>query len=613
MKNRNEVIFIAYESGHLEEAEKKSKDGTTVICLDFLLERECKKRNISFIPLRNFVDSETGEEEWWKLSHDIAREWYRVPGMAFFQHRDIRIAEAPEPIMQAHLAKLFYYVRIFLFLKKSNPGSSFCIPNPIINNVSTTECLSVFQPWAVVDAARMVGLMKDDRQERIIPKTYIFTPATRKSRLLKIYNFLIGLSPRHKTKVYMSGYWTHAESLVPLMDDTEIILLESKLFTMIPWKQLIKHRMRAMYSHGAINHTEERIAKQVGQEFMGQWKSAKEHVRNYLYGVRENLDWSPVIEACEHLMLYAPRVVADINTLFKIMKKEKPNIVLQMASVGGPHHYFFLMAHVAKQLGIPSIEMQHATVTIDPRSVYCRIETDYLLTFGDIISSWHRRIGNTSRQLISVGSPRFDKYVNERMRGIERGKQLLKNLGLDIERPILLVIIPFSETYASAIDSYQLAEFIEMISLMHKENPGLQILFKCRTPKLIDHTKEYLKEYFSSDWTVSGEEDIFPLLCASDAVMCNNSTVIYQAVLAKKPLVLHPWKRFDSYHARIYSSFIPLAYSSREVREIIKKVFTDNLYYQELLSKQEKFLHEYSFDGKSSERVAKLIKELAHR
>ena len=610
MKDKNKTIFIVYESGHLHEALEQVKKKANIICLDFLLERECQKRNIPFIPLRNFVDAETGEEEWWKLSHDVSREWYRVPKMAFFQHKEIRIAEAPEPIMQAYLAKLFYYVRIFLFLKKSNPDSHFHIPNPTINDVSTTECLSAFQPWATIDAARMVGLVKEVAQKRIVSKVYKFEPATNKSRLLKIYNFFVSFLPRRQTKIYLSGYWMHAESLVPLLDDTEIILLESKMFLQIPWKQRLKHRMRVMYPHGPISHTEEQISRQIGQKFLGQWQNAKEQVKNYLQGVRGDLDWSPVIDACEHIIMYSPRIIADIETLYKIMKKEKPNLVLQMASVGGPHHYFFLMARVASQLGIPSVEMQHATVTIDPRSVFCRIETDYLLTYGEIINSWHKRIGNTARQLISVGSPRFDRYVNERIKGVEQGKKLFRGLGLDLARPILFVAIPFSDTYASAIDSYQLAEFMETVRLIQRDSPGLQILFKCRTPKLISYTKEYLKEYFSSDWTVSGDEDIFPLLCASDAVICNNTTLIYQAILARKPLVLHPWKRFDNYHSQIYSSFIPLLYNPQEAREIVKKIFADKSYYQELLLKQEKFLQEYSFDGKSSERVAELIKSL---
>ncbi len=603
-------IFITYEMGHIDEAKGKAEAGNTVICLDFLLEEECKKRNIPFVPLRNFVDAESGEEEWWKLSHDISREWYRVPSMEFFKYKNIRVAEAPEPIMQAYLAKIFYFVRIFLYLKKAFPGFHFSIPHPLSTN-SSSECLMAFQFWAVLDAAQMTGLIGSEKYSPTIPEKYSFERETYRSKLLKLYNFLMGWAPRKSKKIYMSGYWTHAESLVPLLLDTEIIVLETKKFRDIPWRELLTHRMRFFYSHGPVSAQNEKFAQNMGNQFMEKWKGAKGEVATYLQSIKPDLNWNPILTACEHMVIYSPRVIADIDTLFKIMEKEKPDLVLQMASVGGPHHYFFLMATVARALDIPSIELEHATVTIDPRSVFSRIETDYLLTYGEIINAWHRRIGNVNKKLVAVGSPRFDKYVHEQAEGLKKGKEIFENLGLSTERPVLLVAVPFSETYASAVDSYLLHEFFETISEVQKKTPGLQIVFKCRVPKLVSVTKEYLSKLFSHDFAVTGEEDIFPFICASDAVICNNSTVIYQAVLAKKPLVLYPWKRFDSYHAELYASHIPLLYTDDEAREILTRIFSDTLYKNELLSKQEQFLKEYLFDGKSSKRVADFIKNLA--
>ncbi len=384
-------IFIVYEVEHIDEAKRQAEAGITIICLDFLLEEECKKKSIPFTPLRNFVDAESGEEEWWKLSHDISREWYRVPSMNFFKYREVRVAEAPEPIMQAYLAKIFYFVRIFLYLKKAFPRIHFSIPHPVSKNTSS-ECLMSFQSWAVLDAARMAGLAGSKEYSPTISKKYTFERENIRSRFLKIYNFLMGFAPRRKRKIYMSGYWTHAESLVPLLDDTEIIVLETKKFREIPWRELLKHRMRFFYSHGPVNSSKEKRAREMGNQFIEKWKGAKNEVVAYLQGVRSDLDWGPVMDACEHIIIYSPRIVADIDTLYETMEREKPDLVLQMASVGGPHHYFLLMANIARALHIPSVELEHATVTIDPRSVFSRIETDYLLTYGEVINEWHRRI-----------------------------------------------------------------------------------------------------------------------------------------------------------------------------------------------------------------------------
>ena len=604
------MIFIVYEIQHIDEAEKRLKDGRKIICLDFLLEKECQKRNIAFIPLMTIVDGESGEEEWWTLSHDISREWYRLPSMDFFKYRDIRIAEAPEPIMQAYLAKIFYFVRIFLFLKKSFPEETFSVPHPASTNMSH-ECLSSFQPWAVLDAARMVGIVRPEEYMRIVPGKYVFESEKAKTRLFEIYNFMIGFIPKKSRRVYLSGYWTHAESLLPLLEDMEVLVLETKKFKDVPWRERLKHRMRFLYAQAPVSSSVEKNAISISNVFAEKWKVSRKDVESYLKTIRGDLDWSPIADTCEHIITYAPRVTADIDTLFEIMKKEKPDVVLVMASVGLYRHYFFLMASVARHLGIPSVELQHATVTSDPRSIFCRIETDYLLTYGKSINDAHRRIGNGHKHLVEVGSPRFDRYVNEQEEGTRKGRELLQQLGLDTTRLILLVAVPYSETYASAVDSYLLHEFLETIADVQKMTPHLQVVFKCRNPKSVDYTKKYIEKIFSKDFAITGEEDIFPFICASDAVICNNSTVIYQVVLAKKPLVLYPWKRFDSYHAELYAPYIPLLYSDKEVVETLTKIFSDSAYHNELLRKQEEFLKGYMFDGKSSQRVADFLKNLA--
>ena len=77
--------------------------------------------------------------------------------------------------------------------------------------------------------------------------------------------------------------------------------------------------------------------------------------------------------------------------------------------------------------------------------------------------------------------------------------------------------------------------------------------------------------------------------------------------------MLYPWKRFDTYHAEIYKPFMPLVYEPAEVIEKISRIFTDLVYRDELLVGQKKFLEGYSFDGKSSSRVAELIRKIAQK
>ena len=613
MTQTPDEIYIVDESGHIDEARVRAERGATLVCIDFFVERELMKKSIPFVSLREVmaVETDADAEAWWVLSHEISREWYRLPTMKFFEYEGIRIAEAPEPMMGTYLARLFYYVRIYTALKKVYPNARFSIQAPVVREVPDVYCLATFISWAIIDAARMARLPLEFEGKHAVLK-YPFPRPSWRSFFMRVYNTLIGLAPRRSFKIYASEYWTHVAPVVDRLEDTELVLLESKRFYHIPWRQLFKHRIRIFYPNGEIRGSEEREVMRISEKFIEQWGTAKGEVAAYLAGARGGFDWGPVLEACEYLILYAPRVIADIRAMQRIMKKEGPDVVLQMASVGGPRHYFFLMARVAAQLGIPSLELQHAGATTDPRSIFSRIETDYLATYGADVNTWHERIGHAPERLIPVGSPRFDEYVNRRAAGVEKGKQLFLQLGLDPARPVLLAVVPVAENYVSLSDSYQLAEYFEAIRTVQKESSGLQVLFKFHNDKSFGAAPEYLRELFPTDSAIVGSKEIFPLLCASDAVVCNNSTVIYETMLVKKPLVLYPWWSHDTYHACVYERAAPVLYTAQKAEAIhlISRMCTDVAYRKKLLAQQEHFLEGYSFDGKSSERVAALLRDL---
>ena len=82
-----------------------------------------------------------------------------MPEMQFFEHRGVRIAEALEPIMEAYLARLFYYARIFEMLKNLYPDASLHIPVPDVNTNPDAPCLTYFVSRAIVDAAQMMKVV----------------------------------------------------------------------------------------------------------------------------------------------------------------------------------------------------------------------------------------------------------------------------------------------------------------------------------------------------------------------------------------------------------------------------------------------------------------------
>lgn len=612
-------IFVAYEAWHVDLARTHAKGGATIVCLDFLVERELKKQNIPHVSLRDIVDSETGEEEWWVLAQDIAREWYRLPAMKFFEYGGIRIAEVIEPIFEEYLSRLFYYTRIYTALKKMYPSARLSVPVFNVKNEPADVCLSSTELQVASDAARMAGFKVTAIDTALIQRSRSFIKIHLKLLLLRLYNLAIRFVPRlpaqagHRMKIYIGEYWSHFTPVIEQMDDAELVLMESGALMQISWRQLLKHRIRVRHPNDEIHNMDKNKAMRVSEEFVARWATAKKEVAQYLAGVRGELDWGPVLGACTYLMTHAVKVVTDINTLRRIMTEEKPNVILQSASVAGRHHYFFIMARIAAQLAIPSIELQHGINSIDPRTAYSRFETKYLATYGADTNAWHERMGRPRERLVAVGSPLFDRYFNARAGALEKGKKLFTQLGLNHKRPVLLVTVPFSDTNPSAFDSYQLVEFFEAIHTAQSAIPGMQVLFKFRRHECDEAMREYIQELFRTNSAIAGREELFPLLCASGAVVSGNSTVIYETMLAQKPLVLYPWKSFDIYNAQAISPAAPLVRTAKEFTPVLKRIFSDASYREELMKLQEHFLEGYSFDGKSSGRMREFIRRLSRK
>lgn len=611
--NKGESLALVYEFSHIPKTLEylKAHPGARVVCLDFWVERELQNRNVPFVSLKELAISERTEEEWWVLAQDIAREWYRLPALQFFEHDGIRIAEAMEPMMEAYLSKLFYYVRVATALKEKYPEADVSIPTPLVGDTSSAGPLSFFEQWAVVDAFRMVGMGGATGAHRTAPRKHAFTRALLKSLLIRAYNAVVGLMPRRSLKIFASEYWSHIAPCIEQMADTELILMESSELKKIPWRQILKHRIRIRHPADATSNVIQKTATAESEKFAEQWQTAKRDVVQYLSAARSDINWSPVLEACEYLVTYSARVIADSDALRLIMREEKPDVVLQRASIGGRQHHFFLMARIAKQLGIPSVELQHAGAYIDPRSVHSRIETGVLAGYGEYTRAAYVKIGYDPARIVPIGSPRFDRCITAGAEASGEGKAIVRQLGLDPNRPILFVAVPASDDFlgAAVFDSFAIGELFEAVRAIQKTPPGMQVLFKFRDYTHVGAARAYLRELFPADMAIAGNEDLFSLLSACDIAVCSNSTVIYEALLAQKPLVLYPWKRFDTYHADMYSPSALLARDAGELGVFIDRIRTDPTYQRACIDRGRQFLEKYSFDGHSSERTEVLVRK----
>ena len=605
----NGTLLILHDESHADLA----TPGTRVACLNFWLERELTSRSIDFISLGDYSPDYERAGEITTAVRDAAREWYRLPAMRFFEHKDIRIGEAFEPMVDIYLGRLAYWrYALERVLDASSGITELVIPHSEANISITAGALASFEMRVVVDAARSIAEERglafralgeaSQPPERLLDSRSLLQEA-----VVAFYNAVIRFAPKRPLKIFASEYWRNVAPFIEHMDDVELVLMERSEFRAIPWKHLWRHRVRFMHPRAVVRSVAQRTTRSAAEQFRAAWPAASKTLEDWHGWKSASVSWKIVKPALDYLVeTYAERIVADIEGLEHILAHERPNKVLLRASIGERQPHFFLAARIARYLGIPSIEQQHAGAFVDPRSAHSRLETDSLASYGPYESEWGRRANDASKHFVPVGSPRFDRYITERAEAQVHGRRLLQEAGLDPARSVLLAAVR-EEGIGFGTDSYVLADFFRAVASVQARVPELQIVFKFRP----GHTKQAPRAFVQEilpEAVCMAREDLFSLICASSMVVCGNSSVIYETLIASKPLLLHPWQTYDAYHAQMYTPAAPIVYKGTELAGAVAHILTNATYRQELLARGQDFLKGYSFDGKSAERMAALLR-----
>ncbi len=600
-------MFVVYDLEQIEAAVAHAKAGGEVLALNLWAERMLADRGISAHSYAEYRSQNQDDGPLLEEAQIAAREWYRIPEMQFFEHKHIPLGEALESGCAIYLGRLLYYRAIFEQILNANPHAHLIVPYPAARISAATGPLTHFEMRVVVDAAREMamkrGLPFDTRGEAPLPPERHMHPGPRwHTAAVMLYNAVIGLVPRRRIRIYASEYWHHIAPFMERMKDVELVLMERGELRNIPWREIWKHRVRLAHPRDATDRSVRRVARTALEQFRKKWLVARAALA--VHPQFSLLGWSSVEPVFEYLVCaYAERVIAEIEACEKLLRHERPDKILLRVSISSYQTHFFVLARLARQLSIPSIEIQHAGAHVDPRSVFSRLEADYLASYGPYVRGWYERMGVAGGRIIPVGSPRFDRYILERDEAHARGEKILQGAGLDRARPVLLVAVPDLQT-----ESYAVADLFRAVCKAQERVPGLQVIFKFRNGQRASEPRRFVRELFGADAVCVDQEDLFALLCVSDIAICGNSTVIYEALLARIPLLLFPWRPSDTYHAEMYAPAAPILYSAQALADEVARVFSDATYRTELAAQQKRFLENYAFDGKSSERMAALLR-----
>jgi CDP-glycerol glycerophosphotransferase (TagB/SpsB family) len=161
-----------------------------------------------------------------------------------------------------------------------------------------------------------------------------------------------------------------------------------------------------------------------------------------------------------------------------------------------------------------------------------------------------------------------------------------------------------------AFDSYELRDYFRELREILDALPAAQAIIKFRSKKVADRYEDYIIETLPAGRFVISYSDAFSMILLADIVCSPFSTMIYEGLLGKKPVVLYPVKKTDTYCRSEYEKGALPVSSPDELVKSIGTLIEDEGAYAAAVQKGQHFLeNNYSFDGQASERLADILRK----
>lgn len=634
-------LIVLYERGQTDTvlAYVRDKKGAEIIVLDYWMERELQGRGVVVRPLTDYVPSWMDFSALHTVMEQTARQWHRLPEMSFFKHKGLALGESAELIVSILLDAMLGHLVFFDSLFEAHPDLQ-CLTVPH-STQGISEGVGPFAPFQVsmiatvgAYAARRRGVAfktvgsPPKGEPMMFPKLSLF-----KRLSLGLYNTAIRtLAQRRPLRLYVSDHWRNVKTFMAGMDDVEAIFVDRKELRHIPLRELWRHRIRFMHPLDALSKHAQAVARAKRDEFRAEWQKAKAAVGSLPGFIYKDFNWWEIAGPVFDMLVetYSERIVADIESVEKILKNEDINRTLLRASISGQHH-FFIMGELPRALNLPcvSVELQHGIgVGIFPRDwVAGHMHADYVASYGPFVQKAFVRNGYEARRVANTGSPRFDRYFSERdaMSKEERDRKVA-GLGLDPKRPVITVIMTNETTGLSlgpsSFNSYEFRDILRALRDIQANIPGAQYILKFRSAGDLNKYKTYVEELFTAGDTALDCGDAFSAILLGDFVYSCFTTVAGEVLMGRRPMVLFPLEKGDDYFYKSMQDgafMVPFpseqdGLKTAEVVEVSKRLINDPAFYKEAQERGERYLAEnYTFKGDSTKRVADFLRAASSR
>ncbi len=262
----------------------------------------------------------------------------------------------------------------------------------------------------------------------------------------------------------------------------------------------------------------------------------------------------------------------------KIFERAKPKIVILFDNGTGLGRSAALSA---RKYNIPSICIQHGSIVMNPIST--ELTADVFAATGKIDKEYLVNMKADEDKIHVTGQPRFDTITKRSY----NSKKIFESLDIDSESKIV--------TLATQPDFRE-----KIIEILKEIRPQIKNKYNIIVKPHPDESESDYSEVESDEIKIVKDIDLHELINASNSFVNVASTSALEALVLGKPIIV-----IDSKYSNYTKNLGNVVKNGKELHKaIIKNAGKKN----NISKKVEEFV--FKSDGRSSERIIKLMKEM---
>lgn len=556
-------LFFAYEPAHVPLLKGLLGQGRryTVVAFDREVELDLDKEGIAYTSAASITTPPIDNRDVVERTRALAL-WYKMPELGFFAHDEILLGEQYEVATLYYIQACVYWVSLIRQTLEHFPShTTITIPATALLVPPTADPTAKHKENLPVDCARLVAAALQKEVEVIeSPRDQVLKSRARTIKrsvvaaavhaVFAVLNTCMSVfAGKRRVRMFATDPWSRIEPFVKDMDDVELVMSRrAQAREMLPhiWQTRARFYHRLDFANRAVRA----VAAHKAREITKHWHSARELKTLQAQFVHEGVSlWPTVSLVFDDIVARAADDIATIESIKRLFKRHRINVVLLFASTKG---YNLVLARVAEHMGIPSIENEHALVNDDKTLVHCRLNSRYLASYGPLINRTYESWGVEPWRLVSVGSPRFDEHA--RPPKAQEVEALRSKLALNPDKLVMLygMQFPYLSLEYGNFTSNEVWDIMCDVAAVQKEL-GLSIVLRPRPGewRFTFYNRAETLALFE-DRSMAQFDSLKDLFAISDIVLTGGSTVILEALLMHKPVVVYlphmldeDWRRFE--------------------------------------------------------------------